>query len=564
LIADSLQKERKIGWQIAILWLVLNLLQAAFTPLTEDEAYYWMYSTSLDWGYFDHPPMVAVFIWLGGWMGGELGVRLVAVFAQVVALLLIWRLVRIQWPGPHQAKVFFGIAFSILIFQAFGFISTPDAPLLLFSALFLYVFHKFLGTQNFPNALLLGLCAAALLYSKYHGALLIGLAVLANPGLLRKPYLYMAGFFALLVFSPHLYWQFKHNFPSFRYHLVDRNQEFKAWYVFEFITNLVLVFNPLLWPPLIRAVLKSDWKEPFSRTLLVVLGGFLIFFLISTTRGHVQPQWLVVCTLPILILSYNYVFSNPRASRYVLRLVGWVIPLSLIVRLIMATEWTPMPNQFFHPREFAVKVKEIAHGRGVAFTRSYQRASLYGFYADSDQVFSAGTYKSRRSQFDIWKKEEAMHLQPIVWLGGQTSPREKFLIQNHDTISYLEIDTFHAIYKIQPQALQLPTKLYHGTPVNVTLQLENPYPFRHDLAKIKGIQIVACWMKGKKPAGFASLSGELPHLNPGEKKILQFSFLPPNFLKGGAYRLGFAFKYYDIQPFPAGNWQLVTLENKPQ
>ena len=42
--------------------LVLNLLQAHFTELIFDEAYYWHYAQNMAWGYFDHPPMVALMI----------------------------------------------------------------------------------------------------------------------------------------------------------------------------------------------------------------------------------------------------------------------------------------------------------------------------------------------------------------------------------------------------------------------------------------------------------------------------------------------------------------------
>ena len=57
------------------IWWLINLLQAAFTELAHDEAYYFMFSQQLDWGYFDHPPMTALLIWLGSFMGGEFGVR---------------------------------------------------------------------------------------------------------------------------------------------------------------------------------------------------------------------------------------------------------------------------------------------------------------------------------------------------------------------------------------------------------------------------------------------------------------------------------------------------------
>ena len=42
--------------------VVLRLVAAAFTPLTFDEAYYWMWSKHLAGGYYDHPPMVAIVI----------------------------------------------------------------------------------------------------------------------------------------------------------------------------------------------------------------------------------------------------------------------------------------------------------------------------------------------------------------------------------------------------------------------------------------------------------------------------------------------------------------------
>jgi len=58
-------------------WFVINMLQSIFTGLHSDESYYWMYSQNLDWGYFDHPPMAALFIFLGSSVfSGEVGVRI--------------------------------------------------------------------------------------------------------------------------------------------------------------------------------------------------------------------------------------------------------------------------------------------------------------------------------------------------------------------------------------------------------------------------------------------------------------------------------------------------------
>src|SRR5260370_7474518 len=61
--------------------VALRLAAAAWTPLSFDEAYYWMWSKHLAFGYYDHPPMVALVIRLGTMIAGdtELGVRLVSI-----------------------------------------------------------------------------------------------------------------------------------------------------------------------------------------------------------------------------------------------------------------------------------------------------------------------------------------------------------------------------------------------------------------------------------------------------------------------------------------------------
>src|SRR5882757_2912722 len=97
---------------LTILALVaLRLVAAAWTPLTFDEAYYWMWSKHLAGGYYDHPPMVAVVIRLGTMMAGdtELGVRLVSV---LLALPMSWAVYR-------AASILFGsdrVASSAAIF----------------------------------------------------------------------------------------------------------------------------------------------------------------------------------------------------------------------------------------------------------------------------------------------------------------------------------------------------------------------------------------------------------------------------------------------------------------
>ena len=60
-VEQKYQYRKQVIWLICILSL-LRLLVAGTLELTNDEAYYWLYSQQLQWNYFDHPPLVALWI----------------------------------------------------------------------------------------------------------------------------------------------------------------------------------------------------------------------------------------------------------------------------------------------------------------------------------------------------------------------------------------------------------------------------------------------------------------------------------------------------------------------
>ncbi|MFM2266787.1 MAG: hypothetical protein RL757_228, partial [Bacteroidota bacterium] len=103
----------KLPFSIFLLsWAILNLLQAGLTDLSHDEAYYRLYALRLDWGYFDHPPMIALFVRMGLWLGGALGVRLMSVFAQVGCLFLLHEMVK---NSRHSLGIGSEIAFRLAV-----------------------------------------------------------------------------------------------------------------------------------------------------------------------------------------------------------------------------------------------------------------------------------------------------------------------------------------------------------------------------------------------------------------------------------------------------------------
>ena len=179
-----------------LLWGLLDLLCAMFCEIHADEAYYRLYGQFLNWGYFDHPPVVGLMTALSASMIQgtslilkNLSVRLVTVLMHVATVYIVWRTIRVQ-NTEYRVQTdllwrFLLVAASIPMFCAYGFMTTPDAPLLFFTTLFFYAYRRFLDAHSWAVTVLLGLSMAGMLYSKYIAVLVIVCVLLGNWRLLK-------------------------------------------------------------------------------------------------------------------------------------------------------------------------------------------------------------------------------------------------------------------------------------------------------------------------------------------------------------------------------------------
>ena len=272
-----LQRQHRLAFYGS--WIVLGLIQSRFTELLDDEAYYWVYSKFIDWGYFDHPPMAAVLIKVGyAIFHNELGVRLFFLLLNILSLIIIETLI-----DKKNALIFYGVALSLAVLQVGGFVAVPDTPLIFFTALFFWCYRKFLERPTLLNTLLIGITAAALLYSKYHGVLVIFFVLLSNLKLFTRYQTYLAGMIALFFFAPHLWWQYQHNWMSFRYHLFESNvNAYKVSYTLEYVGGQILLAGPIAGIILLAAAFIYRPKNIFERSLKFCMAGIYVFFLLIT------------------------------------------------------------------------------------------------------------------------------------------------------------------------------------------------------------------------------------------------------------------------------------------
>ena len=437
-----------------IAWFVLNVAQAALTPLDPDETYYWMYAGQLDWGYFDHPPAVAVLIALArDWLPGALGLRLGHVLASTAAVGVLFHLRR--GAGESDDWLMAALIFAQPMLQVYGFIATPDGPLLLFAALYLLAYRSFLERPSYGNAGWVGVAMAGLLYSKYHGLILILFTILPNlVYLVRKPAAWLAVGVGTLLFVPHLYWQYAHDYPSFRYHLSGRDDPYEFRFTVQYLLNQLVIFSPLLVYHYVLAFIRTVPTDRFDRSLRWLVAGFLLFFLYTTTKGRTEAQWTAVLSLPLVLLLYRAVGEFPTWRTSVLRLCYATAALLLIARilLLLPRDWLPFDKPFDH-EPWVERLQAIAGDDPVVVENSYRYASLYEYYGGGPGwTFTDVDY--RPSQYDLWHRDTLYH-DRTVWILGQAnwklSDPAAFRTQDRD-MRLLRVDSFQVVKDVRLEA----------------------------------------------------------------------------------------------------------------
>lgn len=401
-------------WLLLLIWGALDLLCAMFCEIHADEAYYRLYGQFLNWGYFDHPPMVGLMTALSAQMVHgtslilkNLSVRLVTVLIHMATVYVVWRTAVRNSPFTHRQSLttFILLAASIPMFCAYGFMTTPDAPLLFFAALFYYAYRRYLDEQSWTTAVLLGLSMAGMLYSKYIAVLVIGFAVLGNWRLLRDGKAWAAVGIAAALMVPHLWWQYTSGFPSFTYHLVSRATAYRPMFTLDYIPNQWAVFNPVVWALMIwfggRKIRRGD---AYERSLGVTIIGFQAFFLLMTLRGHVEPHWTIVTAIPAIILLTEEETLRRRSVQIAL---GVCVGLVIVARVVLMLNVLPARTGLAHKQELCEQWHEEAQGRPIVFDGSFQAPSLYRFFYNDEAVLvrNAG---DRYTEYDLLHLEHEL------------------------------------------------------------------------------------------------------------------------------------------------------------
>lgn len=454
-----LKNNNQVFFGFILIWFLLALLQSGYTTLLNDEAYYWVLSSKPALGYFDHPPFVAWMIKAGyAIFESELGVRLISVLMNVFTIIILREIIK-----PKNILLFLAIISSIVIIHTGSFLAVPDIPLVFFTVLFFYLILKFLEKNSWKIAAALGLVMALMMYSKYHGILVIIFTIIAYPKFIKSKKAWFAVLISLLAFSPHLYWLFQNDFLTVDYQLTGRKGGFEWMNILNYIGGQLLVFGPLVSFILFYTAFSHRTKNYFEKILKVNLFGFIIFFFFMCFKGTVEANWTASAAIPLIILSYHKLTSLKKLRKITYYLCIPSLLLILVFRVFIIYDFTNYDlkkKTNFHGWEtWAEKIEAKAGDLPVIFFNTYQEAAKYSFYADGTG-YSVNTYPYSGSQYDQWDFERKLRGKPAFIVFKYDEPMVDSLELFPGKHLFYEIDsTFYSYSNIDIE-LSFEDKIY--------------------------------------------------------------------------------------------------------
>lgn len=443
----------KKHWLLLTGWLLINIVQSVITNLHSDEAYYWMYSKNLEWGFFDHPPMTAFLIYIGdSLMHNELGVRLLVMLLSTLTMAMIMN-------ELNEKKDLFFLAVFILSFPLVhthigGFMALPDTPLVFFTLLFYLGYRKFVNGPNLKMALLMAFVAAAMIYSKYHAFVALGLVVLSNLKLLRNKYFWVTVFVIVLLLIPHIWWQIENHFPTLKYHLIGRTKPVRFWTVHNNITSQLLVAGPL--SGLIVFYSLSRFKingDAFKRAIIFSVLGFYIFFFIMSFKNRIEAHYTTAITPLLMIATYPVISNNLVLKKWFKRLALPVVVLFFFFRFYLAADFLPNYGEikisFYNHKAAAEEVKKMAAGKIVASFNNFAFPGIHQFYT-GDPAIHMAVPGYRFCQFDLWDEETLGEGKPLlVYIPDRMDTTNNITLANGRKARIIEIPEFQSLKHLE-------------------------------------------------------------------------------------------------------------------
>jgi dolichol-phosphate mannosyltransferase len=327
---------------------VLRLVYAGSVELMPEETYYWNYSRHLDFGYLDHPPMVAWLIRVATAVFGqtEFGVRAGALICGAVTSIFVYKLTRNLF-GAATALAALLLVQALPYFFLSGLLMTPDALLAAAWAASLYFLERALIGNKSRAWWFAGICLGIGMISKYSIALLVpvALAFMAwdpqSRRWWRRREPYVGALLALVIFSPVIIWNAQHEWASFAFQTSRRLAETPQFALHKLIGSIIVLITPTRLLAVIAALLARHSGEEthdaarrrrlFNLAILIPVAVFGLFSL----RHEVKLDWTgAPWTAALPAMAFLMANKDHAGGRFVAWIRAAWMPTIVVMLLI--------------------------------------------------------------------------------------------------------------------------------------------------------------------------------------------------------------------------------------
>ena len=350
--------------------LLLRLCVLILSPLGlhGDEAQYWAWSKSLDWGYFTKPPMIAWVIAMttSAFGDAEWAVRLSSAPIHAFTSYLVFRTGRALFDARtgFWAALLYGLMPAVWLSSQ---IVSTDVTLLLFFVIALNAWvHLRQDGASWPRALQLGSAIGLGLLSKY--AMLFFLPALAlcivfdrpsRQGLINRKGA-AATFLAIALITPNVLWNVNHDFATLS-HTADnanlgKSIPFHPLEMLSFLRDQFGVFGPISFAVYLAALMAGLSGKLGEKAKFLALFGAspLVIITFQGLLSRANANWAVTTYVAGAILTAHACVTYwPRARKAVG--AGVVVQSAVAVFLLGAITSPTLVNNL----GFANSVKRL-------------------------------------------------------------------------------------------------------------------------------------------------------------------------------------------------------------
>ncbi|EUK18125.1 ArnT family glycosyltransferase [Commensalibacter papalotli (ex Servin-Garciduenas et al. 2014)] len=397
---------------ILIILTIVRFIVASSLYLSPDEAYYWVWSRALDYSYYDHPPMIALWIKTGCllWGNTELGVRFLGSVAAFVGSFFVYFAVKDfnRYHSDSRQKAIIAVLLlnATLTVGVGGIIVTPDTPLLFFICIMLWACGRLLYTKSVQYWWVIGASAGLALLSKYTALLMIAalglwcLFTKEGRGYLKTKELWGGAILAGFIFSPVIIWNSQHQWISFFKQggrAGDWNPNRALQFLSELLGGQIGLSTPVIFICfciglfyLTRAVWQRKCDSgSYLLWLMVVLPVFV--FIQHAIGDRVQANWVGLLYPVLVVITGLYVTRWLKTAI----VVGFSIVSLVYIQAIFAI--VPLPakkdmllKQLGGWQSFAQSVNAAVPVDCVIISDNYGLASELRFYLPDRQIMVIG------------------------------------------------------------------------------------------------------------------------------------------------------------------------------